>query len=99
MSDRVSENIIKDALKEIKHPAIDTTLLDLGIIKNIKAEKNKAIITLSFPFGNIPIKEQLINLVKEPLAKLSIDAEIKITTMDKDELEKFLAAEQSYWNG
>ena len=99
MSAKILEDTIKDALKEIKHPAIDSTLFNLGIIKDVKVENNKAVITLAFPFENIPIKEQLVNLVKEPLVKLSIDTEIKITTMGEEEMQKFLAAEQSHWKG
>ena len=99
MSAKISEDTVKNALKEIKHPAVDSTLFELGIIKDVKVENNKAVITLAFPFENIPIKEQLINLVKEPLVKLSIDTEIKITTMDEEELQRFLTAEQSHWKG
>ena len=97
MDSKISEEAIKNALKEVKHPAIDSTLFDLGIIKDIKIKDRKVIITLAFPFENIPIKENLISSVKKPLDKLGIGTEIKITTMDNKEVKKFLAAEQSYW--
>jgi len=97
MTNNISPDAIKKLLEGIKHPAIDETLLNLGIIKDIKVEGNKAIIVVAFPFENIPIKEQLIELVKEPLAELKLNIEIKITVMEEKELQNFLAREQKHW--
>lgn len=99
MDNKLSPDIVKDILKEVKHPAIDSTLFNLGIIKDVKVEDNKAIISLAFPFENIPIKEKLINLVKKPLIKAGMNTEIKITTMNEKELQEFLIAEQIHWKG
>ncbi len=98
MKKNSKENIEK-ALKSIKHPAIDETLFNLGIIKKIEFEEEKAIIYLAFPFENIPIKETLIELVKKPLVKFSVKGEIKTSVMKKNELEKFLKKEQEHWLG
>ncbi len=97
MINNTSSEDVKELLKGIKHPAIDETLLNLGMIKDIKVEGNKAIIVLAFPFLNIPIKDQLIELIKEPLTKLKMDIKIETTIMDKKELEDFLAKEQENW--
>jgi len=99
MTVNVSSDTIKKLLEKVKHPSIDDTLLNLGIIKNVEVEGNKVIITLAFPFENILIKELLVNLVKEPLDRLKMDIEIKTTTMDKKELQKFLNLEQKNWTG
>jgi len=97
MTNNVSLNNIKKLFKEIKHPFIDSTLFELGIIKNVKTKNNKLIILLAFPFENIPIKEQLIKLVKKPLSEFKIDFKIEKTIMNQKELQKFLNIEQKHW--
>ena len=93
-------NKIKQTLKNVKHPAIEETLFNLGILKNIELKGNKLTITLAFPFANIPIKDFLIEKIKEPLSKLGLDdINIKTTVMDKNELQKFLILEQKHWKG
>ena len=52
-------------------------------------EDNKAIITLSFPSENIPIKDLLVNLAREPLDKLKVNIEIKIAIMNEKELQYY----------
>jgi len=99
MTVNVFSDTVKKLLEKVKHPSIDDTLLNLGIIKNVEVEGNKVIITLVFPFENIPIKELLVNLVKESLDRLKMDIEIKTTTMNKKELQKFLNLEQKNWTG
>jgi metal-sulfur cluster biosynthetic enzyme len=99
MSKEISEEDVRSILADVKHPAIDRTLLDLGIIKSITVENNNVKILLAFPFPNIPIEEQLIQSVREPLNRQGLAAEIGITVMDEEELHKFLAMEQEGWKG
>jgi metal-sulfur cluster biosynthetic enzyme len=97
MSQDISLAEIKKTLNTIKHPAINSTLHDLGILKAVDLEGDKAIITLAFPYPNIPIKDLLINLVKTPLVNSGLTTEVKVTVMTPAELEKFLALEQQNW--
>ena len=91
-----------DALKiagQIIHPAIDRSLLDLGIVKDIEIENDTATVIFAFPFPNIPIAGQLISSVQIPLEKLGLKVETKITTMNEEERGAFLAMEQAAWSG
>ena len=97
MTGNISLGAIKKLLVQIKHPAIDSTLFDLGIIRDIKVQRNKAIIILAFPFENIPIKDQLVGLIKESLAGINADIEIKTAVMSPEELKKFLTIERENW--
>lgn len=99
MSRKISEENVRKILADIKHPAIDRTLLDLGIIKSITIENHNVKILLAFPFPNIPIKEQLINSIQELLNKQGLGVEIETTVMDEEELHKFLTMEQEAWKG
>jgi metal-sulfur cluster biosynthetic enzyme len=95
----ISEESIRDLLKEVNHPAIDCSLLDLGIIKEITVRDSKVVITMALPFPNIPIVDQLISSIKEPLEPLGVEVEITQKIMSPDEVQKFLTMEQEGWKG
>jgi metal-sulfur cluster biosynthetic enzyme len=95
----ISENDVREILAGVKHPAIDRTLLDLGIIKSVAVEGDNVHVLLAFPFPNIPIKEYLINSVRGPLGERGIAVGIETTVMDEEELQKFLAMEKEGWKG
>mgnify|MGYP001154201293 CR=1 FL=1 len=99
MANNISEEKVREALAEVKHPAIDRTLIDLGIVKDIAVENNKSTITLAFPFPNIPIADHLINSVRAPLEKLGVEVEVKTTVMNQEEVQAFLKMEQEGWIG
>jgi metal-sulfur cluster biosynthetic enzyme len=95
----ISEEEVRQAVAEVMHPAIDRTLVELGMIKNITVRKNKVALTLLLPFPNIPIKNYLVNSVHEAVIKLGVEAKIKIGQMNQKELQSFLAMEQESWKG
>jgi len=95
----ISEEDIRKAIAGVKHPAIDRTLLELGMIKSIAMEKDKANIVLAFPFPNIPIEDYLIHSVRGPVEKLGGKVDIKVTVMTQEELQRFLQLEQQHWKG
>jgi metal-sulfur cluster biosynthetic enzyme len=97
MAKDITEEDVRKAVAQVMHPAIDRTLIDLGMIKDITVGDNLATLTLALPFPEIPIKEYLINSVREPITKLGIEVEIKITVMSQQEREAFLAMEQESW--
>lgn len=98
-SEKSLEENVHRILAEIKHPAINRTLLDLGIIKSITVENNNVKVLLALPFPNIPIKEQLINSIQGPLSKQGFKVKIEETVMSEEELKRFLAMEQESWSG
>jgi metal-sulfur cluster biosynthetic enzyme len=97
MARKISEEDVQKAVGQAKHPAIDHTLVDLGIVKDITVEGNKVAVTFAFPFPNIPIKDRLVNSVREPIEELGAEVEVKITEMNQEELQKFLTMEQEAW--
>jgi len=99
MSNSISEQDVREVLARVKHPMIDRSLLDLGIIKDIRIESDKIEITLAFPFPNIPIEDHLIDSVREPITKLGAEVELRLTVMNQEELQKFLTMEQEAWKG
>jgi len=95
----MDEEKIREVLSEVKHPAIDCSLIELGIVKDIKLEGNEVKVTMAFPFPDIPIKDQLIKSVKDPLEKMNLNVEVKTVVMNKEELQNFLKKEEENWIG
>ena len=99
MDKDISEQDIRKAVAEVKHPAIDCTLVDLGIVKDITIKGDKVEVTIAFPIPNIPIRDEIVNRVREPIAKLGAEFEVKETIMNQQEREAFLEKEQENWKG
>lgn len=96
-----SEEEIRQVVAEIKHPAIDRTLVDLGVVKEITVKGNKVLVTMALPFPGIPtqVKDYLVNSVVEQIKKLDVEVEVDLTIMNQEELQAFLDMEQESWKG
>ena len=99
MTKNISEEEVRQALVSVKHPAIDRSLIELGIVKNILVKNSEVILTLALPFAGIPIKDYLMNSVREAIVKLGVKVEVKETIMTDAERETFLKLEGEHWTG
>lgn len=90
---------IEKAIGGVMHPAIDLSLTDLGIVKDIKISSEKAEVTFAFPFPNIPIADQLINSVEIPVTNLGAKFHYQVVIMTEEEKQNFLQLEASAWKG
>ncbi len=97
MANNFSNEYIRREVTKVMHPAINCSLIELGIVKNIEMKTGKVIITMAFPFPNVPIAEYLVDIVKESIEEVYAVVEIETVIMDKQELEKFLALEKEHW--
>jgi metal-sulfur cluster biosynthetic enzyme len=86
-------------IENVQHPAIATSLVNLGILQDIDFEDDTVKATFAWPFPNIPIKDQLINSVKQPLENMGLKFEYDERLMNEDEKQKFLELEKKYWRG
>lgn len=101
MTKKISEKKVYKAVEQVMHPAISRTLVELGMVKHITLENNKVIITLVLPILGIPasIRDQLVNSLRKVAAGLGAEAEVRITEMNQEERQAFLAMEQESWKG
>ncbi|MHA1930196.1 MAG: iron-sulfur cluster assembly protein [Candidatus Thorarchaeota archaeon] len=88
---------IEKLLGDVMHPAINASLVELGIVKEINTSNGKIEILFAFPFANIPIEGQLVNSVRAPLSKLGLDIEVSTSIMNESERIRFLAIEHAKW--
>ncbi|MCD6587592.1 MAG: hypothetical protein J7K88_03480 [Candidatus Fermentibacteraceae bacterium] len=94
-----SEKSISDIIESVEHPAISLSLKELGIVKSYDISGSTVNIVMAFPALNIPILDMLVQSVRKPLEAAGIQVEIENTVMTPQELQTFLAKEQSGWKG
>ena len=101
MTKKISEEKLYQTVGQVMHPAISRTLVDLGMVRHVTLENDKIIITLALPILSIPasIKDQLVNSLRKAAAGLGTEAEVRITEMNREERQAFLAMEQESWKG
>lgn len=89
----------KEIIEGVQHPAINHSLYDLGLIKSYTIEKDTVQIIMALPALNIPIIGMLIQSIEQPLQAINAKVSFEKTVMTPEELQKFLAMEQSAWKG
>ncbi|NCF75541.1 MAG: DUF59 domain-containing protein [Xanthomonadaceae bacterium] len=96
---KILEKDIRKVLSKEKHPEINSSLIELGIIKNINIKNDLVLVVLAFPFLGIPIKEDLINIVKKSIWSLNKDIKVKtkIVEMNEEEKNKFMEKAKEGW--
>ena len=101
MATNVSLQDAREAIGKVTHPAISRTLVDLGMIRNVGLHGGEARLTLVLPILNIPapVKDYLVNSLREAVAALGVQLEVEITEMNDKERQVFLAMEQESWKG
>jgi len=101
MTRNISKEDVLRAVGQVMHPAISRSLVDLGMAKDITMEYGKVTLTLALPFLDIPIsiKDYLVSSLREVVKDLGAEIEIRITGMNQEEREAFLAMEQEGWKG
>ena len=90
---------ILDVISEVKHPAIDHSLVDLGIVKDIEIYNTTIALKFAFPFPNIPIADTLIQSIEMPLNTIGYRLAPDIVLMDEQEKAKFMQMEAEAWKG
>ncbi len=97
--DKVKTEQILEAIAQVMHPAINLSLSQLGIIKNVDVASNKVDVLFAFPFPNIPIADQLINSVKQAVTQYGVEFNFQVMIMTEEEKQQFLKLEASAWKG
>ncbi|MCD6113616.1 MAG: DUF59 domain-containing protein [Bacteroidales bacterium] len=95
---KTKEEIIS-TISKVKHPAIDFSLLELGIVKDIEITENNVKVCFAFPFPGIPIAEMLINSIATPVKAMGLNFEYTVVDMTEEEKLKFLDMENKAWKG
>ncbi len=92
----ITDKQVLDALRGVMHPEIKRNLVELGMIKDVSVEDEKVTLTLALPFAEIPIKDDLVRMVKGAVAKLdaTLEVEVNLTEMNQKERAAFMTASE-----
>jgi metal-sulfur cluster biosynthetic enzyme len=92
------------AIQGVEHPAIASSLIDLGMIRDVEfvSKENTVSLTLVLPVVNIP--QNVLNYMVNSLYQAIKDAgseltKVQIAQMTEDERQKFYLMEQQNWRG
>jgi len=101
VTESISQEDVRQAVGEVMHPAISRTLVELGMVKDITLEHGKVTLSLALPILGIPasIKDYLVNRLRQAVVGLGLEAEVRVTEMNQEERQAFLAMEQESWKG
>jgi metal-sulfur cluster biosynthetic enzyme len=96
---QISQKDVEKALSELTHPEINFSLIDLGMIADVVCQENQVVLTLKLPSLQVPIKELLIQNVKQTLADLGAATDVKINEkqMTQEERERFMKMAKEGW--
>ena len=65
-----SEAEVRSALKEVMDPELGISLIDLGLIYEVKVEGKKVVVQMTFTTPACPMLQYLTNSVEEAVRKL-----------------------------
>jgi metal-sulfur cluster biosynthetic enzyme len=99
MANNISIEDVSNSIKTVMHPAISMSLFDLGMIRDIELNDNKASLTLALPFAGIPILDSLKQMLKGSVKDLDVELDINLGQMTQEEVQTFLAKEKEAWKG
>ena len=89
---------VLDAISKVVHPAINCSLAELGIVKDVEVyNENIVILTFVFPFQKIPIKDKLIAALENAAKEFGYNLEYIIRYMNEYEKKRFLELETKNW--
>jgi Mrp family chromosome partitioning ATPase len=94
MSQKVSEEVLYQALTLVNHPKIqERNLVDLGMIPEIRVVGNRVQITLALPFPNTSVEQPLIALIRGAIAGVNaeLEVDVSLTEMDPKQRAAFVA--------
>ena len=82
---------LKEILEnETKHPFIDFSLVDLGLLKNVEVVGDKIIVNIAWPSVDSAIKPFILSLVSGSLKKLNRKIIINESIMNDEERKFYL---------
>ncbi len=89
---------VKSILADLKHPEINLTLMELGMIGDIDIRNNEVTVTLKIPVLGIPILGMLSDMIKERInSELNVYADVKVEVMNESEKQRFMKLAQENW--
>ena len=88
-----------NTISRINHPVINHSLIDLGIVTDIKLIENKVALVFAFSSTHLSMDSELIKSVSQSIHDLDLDFEYEARVMTEEEKSKFLQMEAEALKG
>ena len=103
MSDINTNQKVIEAIERVEHPSIATTLLDLGMLRDIEVSSDERVaLTMVLPFPNIPdnVRDYMVNSLATAIQSSGGElVTVNLAVMNEEERQNFLRIEQQNWRG
>ena len=95
----MDKEILLKAVAYVEHPAINSTLKDLGVLSKVEVRGDMLHTEFALPFPNIPIKDDMIGSVKIIAQSFGYEFLHTERLMTEEEKQHFLEVEKANWKG
>ena len=104
MNENISKDSIYLAIQQVEHPAIASSLVDLGMIRDVSyiTEDNTVLLTLVLPVLDIPqnVRDYMVNSLYQAVKSTGAElTKVNLAQMTEEERQVFFAKEQQNWRG
>jgi len=101
MANNITADDVMNAIRQVEHPEIAVTLIDLGMIKNIAIDNGTAEVTIAIPVLGIPdtVKIALAQSIQEPIESLGVELSVDFAEMTEEARDRFLKLSRENWKG
>lgn len=92
----VDQRQVHQALREVKHPESGHSLMELGMIRDIRVDDKRVRFTVVLPFMNVPIKDQVVSEARAAVEGLPgvKGVDVELAEMTQKERTHFMAAQE-----
>jgi len=101
MGEGVTLQDVLDAVGKVEHPEVKATLVDLGMVRDVKyaPETNQAEATLVLPFMGIPqsVRDYLAYSLYQAVQEVGAELKIYLDEMTEEQRQTFFQKEQALW--
>ena len=101
MEKTISNNDLMDAIKNIEHPEISKTLMELGMILDVAVREENANVAMALPMLAIPeaVRDMLVESIRQPIENLGLQLNVDFFEMTQEVKDNFLVTARANWKG
>jgi len=85
---KIDIELVREHLKNVQDPELKRSIVELGMLENVEAKKDKLTIKIKLTIPGCPLKDKISNDIRDALADVPGIAEIKIEFSSMSEEER-----------
>jgi Mrp family chromosome partitioning ATPase len=76
------------ALRQVMHSELKRDVVELEMIRDVVVRDSKATVTLALPFIDVPVKEELVDGIREALSEIDRDLQVEVELVEMTQRER-----------